>query len=66
MVPEPVPDRPTLRQAAVALLVIVAVAATAVGLGWVRLANVLSQVLAELLVLGCIAAVAACRYRSPH
>jgi hypothetical protein len=50
----------------VVLLTITAVAATTVALGWVRLASLLSQVLAEFLVLACIAAVAAYRYRPPR
>jgi hypothetical protein len=45
---------------------ITAFAVAAVGLGWVRLANLIGQVLAEFLVIACVAAVAAYRYRSPR
>jgi hypothetical protein len=66
MVPEPAPRRPSLRRAVAALLVIATVTAVAVGLGWVRLADMFDQVLAELLVLACVAAVVAFRNRPPR
>jgi hypothetical protein len=64
MAPEPASRPPTFRRAAVALLTITAVVAIAGVLGWVSLANLLNQVLAELLVLAGAAVVMAHRYRS--
>lgn len=66
MVPEPAPKPPTLRQAAMALLTITAAAAIAVGLGWLPLASLLDQVLTELFLLACAAAVFAYRHRPPR
>jgi hypothetical protein len=48
---EPAPRPPTLRQATLALLTIIALVAMAGSLGWVSLANLVNQVLAELLLL---------------
>jgi hypothetical protein len=48
---EPAPRRPTLRQAAVALVTVVALIATAGSLGWVSLTNLLDHILTELLTL---------------
>jgi len=48
---EPASRRPTLRQAAVALVTIVALIATAGSLGWVSLTDLLDHVLTELLAL---------------
>lgn len=54
----------TLRQAAVALLAITAVAVIAGVLGWVSLASLLDQVLAGLFVIACAAVVTAYHYKS--
>jgi hypothetical protein len=64
MAPEPASRPPTFRQAAVALLTITAVVAIAGVLGWVSLANLLNQVLAELVGLACAVVVMAYRRRS--
>jgi hypothetical protein len=61
---EPAPKPPKLRQSAIALLTITALVATAGSLGWVSLANLLNQVLAELLILAFAAVVMAYRYKS--
>lgn len=66
MTPEQTPKPPTRRQAAMALLAVTATAAVAVGLGWVPLAGLLGQVLAELFLLAWAAAVFAYRHRPPR
>jgi uncharacterized membrane-anchored protein len=60
---EPTPRPPTLRQAIVVLLTITILVATMGSLGWISLANLLNQVLAELLLLAFGAVVIAYRYK---
>jgi 4-amino-4-deoxy-L-arabinose transferase-like glycosyltransferase len=61
---EPAPRRPTLRQAAVALVTIIALIATAGILGWVSLANLLDHLLTELLTLALASVFLAYGYKS--